>query len=81
MLRSTLDHMAELILRPKASRLLAHVLDQLGALDALGKSGKIFHQRGQRELAARLMTFNHQWLEVGASRVERRGVTGSSRTR
>ena len=37
------DQVTELILSAKASRLLAHVLDQLGPLDAVGKSGKILH--------------------------------------
>ena len=72
------DHMAQLILRPKASRLLAHVLNQLGTLNALGKPGKILHQRGERELASGLMAFNHQGLEVGAGGVERRGMAGAT---
>ena len=71
--------MAQLILRPKASRLLAHVLNQLGALDALGKPGEILHQGGERELASGLMAFNHQRLEIGAGSVERRGMTGAPR--
>ncbi len=73
------DYVAQLILRAKASRLLAHVLNQLGALNTLGKSGEIFYQSSERELASGLVSFNHQRLEVGASRVERRGVTGAAR--
>ena len=64
------DYVPQLILRAKSSRLLAHVLDQLGSLDAFGKSRKIFHQRGERELPSGLMAFDHQWLQVGASGVK-----------
>src|SRR5882724_2156730 len=73
------DHMAQLVLRPKASGLFTHVLDQLGSLDAIGKPGEILHQRSKRELTSGLMPFNHQWLEVSASRVERRRVAGAAR--
>ena len=72
------DHVAKLILRPEAGRLLAHVLDQLGTLNALGKAGEILHQRGQRELASGFVTFEHQRLQVGAGGVERGGVTGAA---
>ena len=71
-------HMAQLILRPKTSRLLAHVLNQFGSLNAFGKPGKIFHQRGERELASRLMAFNHQGLEIGAGGVERSRMAGAA---
>ena len=74
-------HVAQLILRPKASRLLAHVLNQLRALDAFGKPGEILHQRGERELASGLMALDHQRLEIGAGGVERRGMARSNRTR
>ena len=41
------DHVAQLILRAESARLLPHVLDQLGPLDAFGKTRKILHQGGQ----------------------------------
>src|SRR6202035_6029843 len=43
------------------------------------KSRKILHQGSQRELASGFMAFQHQRLQFGARRVERRGVTGTSR--
>ncbi len=73
------DHVAKLVLRPKAPCLLAHVLDQLGPLNALGKSREIFHQGGKRQLASGFMTFEHQRFQVGTGRVERRSVTGAAR--
>ena len=71
------DHMAQLILRPKASRLLAHVLNQFGPLDALGKPGEIFHQGGERELASGPV-LQSPGLRL-ARAVERRGVTSAPR--
>ena len=72
------DHMAQLILRPKASGLFTHVLDQLGPLNAIGKPGEILHQRSERKLASRLMPFNHQRFEVGTGGVERRSMAGAT---
>jgi hypothetical protein len=57
----------------EADGLLLHVLDEFGALDALGPAGKVFNQRGDGELAAGLVAFEDQGLEVGAA-----GVDGSS---
>jgi hypothetical protein len=57
----------------EADGLLLHVLDEFGALDALGPTGKVFNQRGDGELAAGLVAFEDQGLEVGAA-----GVDGSS---
>ena len=59
-------------LRPKARRLLLHVLDQLRTLNALRPARKILDQRRDRKLAARLMPFNHQRFQVGARGVNRR---------
>ncbi len=73
------DHVAKLVLGAESPRLLAHVLDQLRPLDAIRKSRKIFHQGSQRELASGFMAFEHQRLQFGARRVERRGVTGATR--
>ncbi len=72
------DHVTQLILRAKAAGLLAHVFDQLRALNAVRKSGKIFDQRGQRKLAAGFVAFDDQRLKVGAGGVERRGVSGAT---
>jgi hypothetical protein len=42
------DQVAHAIFGAEALGLLAHVLDQFRALDAFGKAGEIFHQRGHR---------------------------------
>ena len=70
--------MSHAVFGAEARRLFAHVFDQFRTLDALGKAGKIFHQGGQRKLAARLMTFKHQWFEIGAGAVEGGRVSGTS---
>ena len=61
-----LDDVAGAILGAEARGLLAHVVDQFRALNAFGKAGKVFDQRGDRELSAGLMAFDDQRLEVGA---------------
>src|ERR1700733_15390005 len=54
----------------EADGLLLHVLDEVGALDALGPAGKVFYQRGDGELAAALMAFEDEGLEVRAGSVD-----------
>src|SRR5579862_4953328 len=58
--------------------LLAHVLDQLRPENAFGKSWKIFDQRGHRQLTTGLVAFDNQRLQVGARRIERGSVSGTS---
>ena len=58
-------------LGPKALRLLAHIDDQLRPLDALREAGKVFHQRRHGELAAGLVSLQHQRHQVCA-----RGIYG-----
>src|SRR5579863_4517097 len=70
--------MAVFVFRAETRRLLAHVFDQFGALDAFRESREVFHQGGKRELSARLMAFDDQRLQVGARGVERGGVTGTA---
>ena len=57
----------------EADGLLLHVLDELGTLDALGPAGKVFDQRGDGELAAGLVAFEDEGLEVGAGSVDGSG--------
>ncbi len=45
----------------EALRLLAHVLDQFGTEDAVGKTGIIFDHRRERELAAGFVAVNDEW--------------------
>ena len=70
--------MRHAVFRAEAFGLLAHVLDQLRAQDAFGKSGKILDQRGHGELSAGLVAFDDQRLQVGARRVESGSVSGAS---
>src|SRR5260370_33003681 len=70
--------MTDAVLGAKARRLLAHIFNEFGPLNTIGKAGKIFHRRGQRQLSPRFMAFDHERLEVGAGVVEGGGVTGTS---
>jgi hypothetical protein len=59
-------------------RLLAHVFDKLRAENALGKSGEVLDQRGQRQLSTRFVALDYERLQVSARGVKRGGVTGTS---
>ena len=61
----------------EAGRLLAQALHQLWAHDPVGKPGEVLDFSGRHQRAAgRGRTFEHQRVQVGARRIERRGVTG-----
>ena len=62
----------------EAGGLLLHVLDEFGALDALGPAGKVFHQGGDGELTAGLVAFQHQGLEIGTRGVDGCGQAGAA---
>src|SRR5260370_38903724 len=62
----------------EADRLLLHVLDEVGTLDALGPARKVFDQRGDGELIAGLVAFEYQRLEVGACSVDGSGKSGAA---
>jgi hypothetical protein len=62
----------------EADGLLLHVLNELGALDALGPAGKVFYQGGNGELAAGLVAFEDERLEVGACGVDGGGESGAA---
>ncbi len=64
----------------EAGGLLLHVLDELGALDALGPAGEVFDQRGDGELAAGLVALEDEGLEVGAGGVDGGGESGATGT-
>src|SRR5579864_1285377 len=72
--------MSQHVFGAETLRLLAHVFDQLGALDSVGEPGKVLHQRSDGELAARLMTFDHKRFEVRARGVQRSRVSGAAGT-
>src|SRR5438477_12048949 len=51
--------------------LLVHRLDQLRPHDSLRKPWIIFDVGRGDKLAAGLMAFDHNWFEIGASRIDR----------
>ena len=70
--------MAEGDLGTEARGLLLHVVDELGALDAVGPAREIFDQCGEGELAAGLVAFEDERLEVGAGGVDGGGQPGAA---
>ena len=70
--------MSYAIFRAKALGLLAHVLNELRSHDSFWKAGKIFHERSERELAARFVPFNHQRFQIGPRRIQRGGMSGAA---
>jgi hypothetical protein len=74
------DQVSHSELRAEAGGLLFHVLDELGALNALRPAGKVLHQRGDGELAARLVALEHQRLQIGACGVDGCGEPGAAGT-
>src|SRR3954462_1402283 len=54
----------------KALSLLAHVLDQFGSLNAVRKTGKVLHERGERELSAWMMALKYKRLQIRARAVQ-----------
>src|ERR1700685_4869343 len=66
------------VFRAKALRLFAHVLHQLRTEDSLREAGKIFHQSRERELPSRLVSLDHQRLQVGARGIKSGRVSGAS---
>src|SRR5437773_2588395 len=73
-------NMRQLVLRPKALGLASHIGDQLRSVNPLWKARKILNQRGQGKLASRLVSFNHQWIEIGAGGVQCGGMSRATRT-
>ena len=71
-------HQGVLIGCAEASRLLLHVLDQLRPLNALGPAGKVLDHRGNRELAAGLVTLQNQRFHPGARGVKRGRQSGAA---
>ena len=71
-------HRAVQVFGAEILRLLLHVLHQLGAVDALGKPGKILDQGGQRKLAAGFVAADHQRLQIRARGVDGRRISGAA---
>ena len=62
----------------EAGGLLLHVLDEFGALHAVGPAGEVFDEGGDGELASWLVTFEDERLEVGARSVDGSGEPGAA---
>ena len=58
---------------PKFLRLLAHIVDQLVAQNAIRKAREILHHGGQGKLPAGLVAVNDQRLQIGARGIDRGG--------
>ncbi len=71
-------HVAGEELGAEARGLHAHVVDELGPLDAFGKAREIFHQGGDGELAAGLVAVDDQRGEVGTRGINGRGQAGAA---
>ena len=67
-------------MRPKFLRLLAEILHQLIAIDALRKARKILHFRSRGELAAGQNALNDEGLEISTASINGRGETGTAGT-
>lgn len=65
-------------IRAEPGRLDSHILDELRSLNPLRPARKIFDQRSNGELAARLMAFQHEWFQVGPCRIDCRCQAGTS---
>jgi hypothetical protein len=74
----SLDQVAHVVYPAEALRLLAHVFYQLRSLDAVGKSGKVFDERGHGKLTAGLVALNDERLQIGARRVESGCMAGAT---
>ena len=72
--------MRHAVFRAEALRLLAHVLDQLRSHDSFREAGKIFHQRGERKLAAGFVALDDKRFQIGAGGVKRGSVSGAAGT-
>ena len=58
--------------------LLLDVLHQHGAVDAFGKAREVFDQRGERELAAGLVSGDNQWFQIGSRGIDGGGISGAA---
>src|SRR5579862_4219598 len=68
------------VLRAEARGLLAHVLDEFGPVAPLRNPAETLDQRGQRQLPAGLVPFQHQWAQICSSGIQRSRVSGTSGT-
>jgi len=67
------------ILGAEANRLLLHVLDELGAHDAVREAGEVFHLRGDGELAAGFVAGDDQRRQGGAGGIDGGCISGTAR--
>jgi len=62
----------------EAGSLLLHVFNEFGALDAVRPAGEVFDEGGDGELAAGLVTFEDEGLEVGTGGIDGGGEAGAA---
>src|SRR4029434_9787060 len=55
--------------RTKLLGLCVHVQDELGPIDSFWETRIVFNERSSRELSAGLATFQYQWAQIRAGRV------------
>lgn len=68
------------VFRAEILRLQLHILDEIGAVDALGKAGEILHEGGKGELAAGFVSCDHERFQIGAGGINGGGISGAART-
>ena len=61
-------------------RVPAHPLHEVGTLDAVRIAGPVVHVCGGHELPTPFKAGNHDWTQIGAGGVDRRRVTGRTRS-
>src|SRR3954463_5458847 len=74
------SHMRQSVFRTEALGLAPHVRDQLRPLNSFRKSWEVFYEGGQRKLAAGLVPFQHQGIQLCARGVKRCCVPGATRS-
>jgi hypothetical protein len=73
-----LDESAMQVFGAEMLGLLLDVFDQNGALDTVGKAREILDQRGERELAAGLVSSNDERLQISAGGVNGGGIPSAA---
>ena len=73
-------HEARLHLRAQVDGLLAHVVHQLEAVNALGEAGEILDGGRLGQLSAHLQALDEQAVDGGAHQINRCGISGRAGT-
>jgi hypothetical protein len=68
------------VIGSKTLGLFLDVFDEHRAVNAFGEAWKILHQRGEGQLASRLVAPDDQRFEIRASRIDSGRISGASGT-